>query len=119
MILWRWLGLWLVGPEEILDRILLGCEIIGACSMTDHPWGSCLPRSLTLSLDLRIHTYTPEYLRIVTLFLHGGKESLNQFQFSLGGLDVLVFNEADAARLNPGSRHKVELAKPQRHPPNF
>lgn len=78
-----------------------------------------MPHSLTLFLDLRIHTYTPDCLRVVTLFLHGVKESLDQPHFSLGGLDVLIFNEAHSAWLNPGSQHNVELAKPQRHPPNF
>ncbi len=52
-----------VGPQEVLDLVLLECEIMDVRFITDYPWGSCLPRSLTLSFDLRIHHYTPKYLR--------------------------------------------------------
>lgn len=53
--------------------------------LTDYPWGSCLPRSLTLSFDLRIHHYTPEYPRVATPLLHSDGELFNQFRFSVLG----------------------------------
>lgn len=60
-----------------------------------------------------LHALTREIL------LHAEQETLDQFQFSMCGLNVLVFDQTHAGGLNPGGPHDIELAQAQRHPANF